>query len=87
VIDGRTARNAGRVFRKQGRLYRLSQNNSHREYGWGLNLMEITRLDPQHYSERLLQTIAPDFRPGLIGCHHADMAGGVFVIDGCRRYG
>ena len=87
VIDTRYARNGGRVFRSGGQLYRSSQNNSHGVYGYGVNLMRIDRLDLQNYSETPVRQISPDFKPGLVGCHHMDFLGDRFVIDACRRYG
>lgn len=85
AIGSRTARGGGRVFARDGRLFRWSQDNSHGLYGYGLNLMEITELTPERYSERLVRRIAPDFAPGLIGCHHADIAAGRFVMDVRKR--
>ena len=87
VIDARTARGGGRIFLEEGRPVRISQDNSHGTYGYGLNVMEITRLDAQNYSERLIRKITPDFETGLIGCHHADFAGGAFIMDVRRRHG
>lgn len=81
VIDGTVARNAGRLFSKNGRLYRPSQRNEHGIYGYGLNVMEVEQLDLDRYSERCARVIHPDFKPGLMGCHHFDAAGGRFVID------
>jgi hypothetical protein len=43
--------------------------------------MEILRLDLDHYEERRLRHITPDFAPGLIGCHHFDALDGWCVID------
>jgi hypothetical protein len=87
VIGSDTARNAGRIVRRDGRLLRLSQNNSHGIYGYGLNVMEITQLDAGRYQERRVATVEPTFKPGLIGCHHMDQCGGIFVVDACRRFG
>ena len=87
VIGSDSARNAGRIVRRDGKLLRLSQNNSHGIYGYGLNVMEITQLDTGHYQERRIQTVEPNFKPGLIGCHHMDQCGDVFVVDACRRFG
>ncbi len=86
VIDSTTARGGGRVFRHEGRLLRASQNNSHGVYGYGLNLMEILRLDMEGYEERLYRRIDPDFEPGLNGCHHVDFLNGKYVMD-MRRNG
>ena len=87
VIDARTARGGGRIIVKDGRLLRISQDNAYGTYGYGLNVMEIIRLDAQDYSERLVRKITPDFEEGLIGCHHADFAGDAFVMDVRRRRG
>ena len=87
VIDSRTARGGGRVFEKDGRIFRLSQDNSHGVYGYALNVMEINRLDATGYSERLARKMTPDFEDGLIGCHHGDFADGDYVIDARRGLG
>ncbi len=87
VIGSDTARNAGRIVRRDGKLLRLSQNNSHGIYGYGLNVMEITQLDAANYQERRVLAVEPTFKLGLIGCHHLDQCGGIFVVDACRRFG
>ena len=87
VIGSDTARNAGRIVRRDGKLLRYSQNNSHGIYGYGLNVMEITQLDTEHFQERRVLTVEPTFKPGLIGCHHVDACGDLFVVDACHRYG
>lgn len=81
VIDSTLARNAGRMFERGGRLYRPSQRNENGIYGYGLNIMEIEQLDLETYRERCIRTITPDFKPGLMGCHHFDAGGGRYVID------
>ncbi len=81
VVGSDCARSAGRVFHKDGRLYRLSQDNSGDVYGYGLNLMEITELTDTGYAEHRVRHVTPDQIPGAIGCHHADAAGGMFVVD------
>ena len=81
VIDSSSARGAGRVIAQDGRIFRLSQDNSGGVYGYGLNVMEITSLSPTDYAERRARHVTPDFVPGLAGCHHYDQAGGRFIID------
>lgn len=81
VTDASTARGGGRIHVAEGRLLRFSQDNAAGSYGGALNVMEITALDLDHYEERRLRHITPDFAPGLIGCHHFDAVDGVFVID------
>lgn len=77
VTDVRVARNAGRIFRQAGRLIRPSQDNSGGVYGFGLNLMEIVRLDMEVYEERRIRHIE--------GSHHLDVSGEKFVFDGRRE--
>lgn len=85
VIDTTTARGGGRVFEQDGKLYRTSQDNSHGLYGFGMNVMEITRLDMEGYSERRLRHVTGDFENGIMACHHMDAAAGRFVIDVRRQ--
>jgi hypothetical protein len=85
VIDSTTARGGGRVFEVDGKLYRTSQDNSHGTYGFGLNVMEITRLDATGYEEQRLRHVVPDFGTGIMACHHMDAAAGRFIIDVRRR--
>lgn len=87
VFDARTARNGGRVFEKDGSLYRASQRNSHGLYGFGLNLMRIDDLSMSGYEETLVRRIDGSFREGVIGCHHLDSRDGVTVIDVRKRIG
>lgn len=81
VTDASTARGGGRILRAGGQILRFSQDNSGGIYGSALNVMEIVRLDLDHYEERRLRHITPDFAPGLGGCHHFDALDGWFVID------
>ncbi|MGE0408055.1 MAG: hypothetical protein AB7P23_02195 [Amphiplicatus sp.] len=91
VMDSAVGRNGGRVFEKNGKLYRVSQNNAFGAYGYGVNLMEIESLSLDDYRERAVRRIAPDFAEGLIGCHHLDAVGdGVsarWVLDARKRSG
>ncbi len=87
VIDSRSARNGGRPFYRNGRLYRPSQNNSYAIYGYGLNIMEITKLTPDHYNERMLRQASPSFGKDIIALHHVDQIDGYYVIDACRALG
>ena len=81
VRDVSTARMAGRIVRtNDGRLLRYSQDNRF-NYGYGLNILEITTLNPQAYHERRIG-YAPLNRPrGVVGAHHFDRCGDVTVGD------
>ena len=81
VVGSDVARGGGRVFERDGRLYRFSQDNSGDIYGYGLNLMNITELSESGYEERRIAHFTPDRIPGALGCHHADAVAGWFVVD------
>ncbi len=87
IVDARRARGAGRVFEKDGRLFRMSQDNEGGGYGFGVNIMEITQLDMSDYQEKVVRTIRPTFDPALIGCHHIDFTDDLVVFDVCKRFG
>ncbi|GEO86864.1 MULTISPECIES: glucosamine inositolphosphorylceramide transferase family protein [Alphaproteobacteria] len=85
VLDSTTARNAGRMFQRDGRLYRPSQRNEYGVYGYGLNVMLVEQLDRENYRERCVRTIVPDFKPKLVACHHFDAAGDRYILDARLR--
>lgn len=87
VFDSRSARNAGRIVMRDGVLWRPAQDNSHGTYGYGLNLMRIEELTHQSYRESVGRQIAPDFKRGIIGCHHIDCRGERIVFDVRYRLG
>jgi hypothetical protein len=85
--DARHARNAGAVFRRQGRLFRPSQNGGP-SYGYGLNLEEIVTLTDDRYEERPWCTVGPEALPfPAMGVHTYNAAGDLEVIDGCALLG
>lgn len=81
VLDARTARNGGRVLEIDGALFRVSQNNSHGKYGYGLNLMRIDSISDEEYSETRVHAITPAKGDGFIGCHHMDAIDNKIVTD------
>lgn len=87
VFDSRCARNAGRIFQRDGVLYRPAQDNSHGTYGYGLQLMRIEELTMERYRESSVRHIAPTFKRGIIGCHHIDILDNRIIFDVRYRYG
>ena len=87
VFDSRTARNGGRILEKGGAYYRISQDNSHGRYGYGVNVMKIDHISLKDYRETMVRKIEPDFEAGAIGCHHMDARGGLVVMDVRKRVG
>lgn len=80
VCDVRRARPAGRLFEHEGRLYRPSQDCSHR-YGWGLNINWVKTLTPQAYEEEWVSRAEPQWAPDVRGIHTFNRAGPCHVID------
>lgn len=81
TLDVRHARCAGAIVFQDGKLFRPSQECAP-YYGHQLNLHQITRLDPEHYEERLVCTLSPAFWPGLRGVHTYATHGDLEIIDG-----
>lgn len=81
VVGSDAARGGGRIVSSNGRLFRMSQDNSGGGYGYGLNVMEITELSATTYRERRLRHLTPETIPGAIGLHHADFFDGRYVAD------
>lgn len=82
--DVRNARGAGAIFRRNGRIYRPSQNCGP-HYGFSFTLNEITVCTRERYEERPAVTVPPDWAPGLVGTHSYAQSGNMEVIDGCSR--
>ena len=80
VSDIRTARPAGNIFMRDGKIYRPSQNCAGR-YGIGFNLNHITRLTENEYEETLVTEIKPYWDKSLRGTHTLNSDKGFTVID------
>jgi hypothetical protein len=84
VVRGfESARPAGRPFEIGARLFRPSQNCLVC-YGHSLRINEILRLDTEHYQERLVREVRPDWEEGIRGNHHLDWHKGMLVMDAQR---
>ncbi|HEX7052823.1 MAG TPA: hypothetical protein VF211_02670 [Burkholderiales bacterium] len=84
--DPRSSRPAGRLFVRDGALYRPAQVCVPR-YGAGLALQRVLRLSPQEYAERQVERIVPAPRSGLLGLHTMNRAGDLVVVDAFARRG
>jgi len=87
VFDTRIARNGGRVIDSDGTYYRISQDNSHGLYGYGVNAMRIDHISMDDYKEELVRKIEPNFQSGVIGSHHMDARAGMVVMDVRKQVG
>ncbi|WP_193611439.1 formyl transferase [Nocardioides lijunqiniae] len=84
VLDIASARPAGRVVEREGRLVRPAQDGTG-GYGSALTLAEVVRLDPTAYEQRVVGRVTAG--PGWAGTrlHTLNRAGRLEVIDGSSR--
>ena len=82
--DARCARPAGRLYWRNGALYRPAQICVPR-YGAGLSVNRVLRLTPQAYAERQVERVLPECGQGLIGLHTVNRAGELTVVDALTR--
>lgn len=79
VSDVRSARPAGRIFRRDGGLIRPSQDSSLR-YGYAVNLNSITKLTIHEYGEELLERIEPP-NENILAVHTFNRSDDLVVVD------
>lgn len=79
ISDVRSARPAGRIFRRDGALIRPSQDSSLR-YGYALNLNRITKLTINEYEEELIERIEPNGRD-ILATHTYNTSSEFIVVD------
>lgn len=82
--DPRGSRPAGRLFLRNGELYRPAQICVPR-YGAGLAVHRVVRLCQQEYAERPVERIVPAPASGLLGLHTMNHAGDLVVVDAFVR--
>jgi hypothetical protein len=80
----KAARPAGRIFIKDGKIYRPSQDSSG-IYGRGININEITTLSETEYAETLVKKILPEPSDELKGLHTFNFTDKIMLIDGFRH--
>jgi len=79
VSDVRSARPAGRIFRREGGIIRPSQDSSLR-YGYALNFNRITKLSIYEYEEELLERVEPT-NENFLAVHTYNNSDGFVVTD------
>ena len=84
ISDCKSARPAGKVFIRDGRIYRPSQNCS-RRYGYGFNFAEITELDESNFSEQIVTRVKPDWDKKIVGTHSFSREHQLHVVDAIQR--
>ena len=80
VSDVRSARPAGRLFRRDGLLLRPSQDSSIR-YGYALNLNHVTKLTKYEYEEKLLERLTPPPDGKFLATHTYNFRDDLAVLD------
>jgi hypothetical protein len=80
ISDCKRARPAGKIFEKNGNLYRPSQNSSHK-YGYGFNFNRIVQLDEHNYREELVSKVEPNWADDVTATHTFSNAHNLYVID------
>jgi hypothetical protein len=79
VSDLSSARPAGKIFTRHGKLFRPSQNCS-KSYGYGFNLNEILTLSETEYEEKTVAAVIP-WDKSVSGTHTYWTDGKFTVID------
>ena len=82
--DPRGSRPAGRLFERDGALYRPAQICVPR-YGAGLAIQRVVRLSAHDYTERQVERLVPGPETGLLGLHTMNRAGDLVVVDAFLR--
>ena len=77
----RNARCAGKPFRQDGKLIRISQDCSHK-YGHSFSFNEVITLTKDKYEEHTLMTVDPSWSEGLTGTHTYNRYEDFEVVDG-----
>ncbi|WP_266204892.1 glucosamine inositolphosphorylceramide transferase family protein [Pontibacter kalidii] len=83
ITDVSRARPAGRIFMKDNKIYRPSQDCSGM-YGKAININQVTALSETEYNEHLLTKILPDKGNGILGTHTYNFSDSFTVLDGFR---
>ena len=80
VSDVKSARSAGKIFKRNNKFYRPSQDCSFR-YGYATIINEIIELNDEQYCEKEVTAIKPDWSPDLLAAHTFNYDNGLSVID------
>lgn len=86
ISDIKRARPAGKIFERDGKVYRPSQNCSIR-YGYGFNINEITTLNKLEYEEKIVASIEPLWDRSIVATHTFNREKNLSVIDAVIRRG
>lgn len=82
--DVRCARPAGKLYQRDGVLYRPAQICAPL-YGSGVSINRVLQLSPQAYLEQEVERVLPLHAEGQLGIHTLNRAGDLTVVDGFMR--
>ena len=81
IEDLNGGRNAGKIEKINGKLIRPSQINKKNEYGFGLRITEIEKIDLFQFKEKLIKEIIPPRNSKIKGIHHLSFGEGKIIVD------
>jgi hypothetical protein len=84
VSDVKKARAAGRIYVREGKMFRPSQNCS-KSYGYGFDINEIITLSETEYCERKVRSVRPGWAKGVLGTHTYAYQNNLTIIDMLTR--
>ena len=84
ISDVTRARPAGKIFERNGDLYRPSQDCS-RRYGYGIRINRIVTLNRSEYCEEEVSFIEPLWDSNIEGVHTINQDGKITFIDALYR--
>jgi hypothetical protein len=82
--DVRNARPAGRLYTRNGVLYRPSQIGVP-IYGAGISINQVLKLTPEEFIEKEVEQVHPQHPKNVVGMHTLNSAGRLTVVDAFRR--
>jgi len=82
ATDISNCRPAGKIFSKDGKLYRPAQNNASQQYGYALKINCIEILNEKEYKETEVFEILPGVKNNLLAVHMFNFTDDTVVIDG-----
>src|SRR5690606_11575144 len=83
VSDVKRARPAGKPFLYKNDLFRPAQNCSY-NYGYGITINKIEKLNETEYREVPVDFITPDWSKRYKGVHTLSWTGNLTVADGLK---
>ena len=80
LLDARSARPAGGLYKRKGQLWRPAQDCTG-GYGSALTLNRVCALDQEHFSQSLVSTLSFGIQGSGRGPHTQNFEGGIEIID------